>query len=133
MNKNPLKIKCLYCQSVLSSKYKQYCNNKCKANYDYNNYIQRWKQGLEPGSLADKKVSHPIKRYLFEKYENKCGRCGWTAIHPVTKRIPLQVEHIDGDCENNKEDNLILLCPNCHVMTPTYGALNKGKSKRHRK
>lgn len=30
---------------------------------------------------------------------------------------PLEIEHIDGNALNNKEDNLILLCPNCHSLT----------------
>ena len=33
--------------------------------------------------------------------------------------------HIDG---NNEESNLQLLCPNCHSLTPTFGALNKKRN-----
>ena len=40
------------------------------------------------------------------------------------------VWHKDGDYTNNKEENLQLLCPNCHSLTETYGILNKGNSKR---
>ena len=42
----------------------------------------------------------------------------------------LQFHHIDGDSSNNKEENLQVLCPNCHAMTENYMALNKGKSAR---
>jgi Zn finger protein HypA/HybF involved in hydrogenase expression len=31
------------------------------------------------------------------------------------------------------EENLILLCPNCHSLTATYGALNKGRGRTLRK
>ena len=44
-------------------------------------------------------------------------------------KVPLQIHHIDGNCLNNKEENLQLLCPNCHSLTETFGNLNK-KSKR---
>ena len=30
----------------------------------------------------------------------------------------------------NKEENLTLLCPNCHSLTPTYRGANKGNGKR---
>ena len=38
------------------------------------------------------------------------------------------MEHIDENYAN-KEENLILLCPSCHSLTPTYGARNKGKGR----
>ena len=34
------------------------------------------------------------------------------------------------DYTNNKEENLIILCPNCHSLTKTYRGANKGKSTR---
>ena len=39
------------------------------------------------------------------------------------------LEHIDGNSENNSLDNLKLLCPNCHSLTPTYKNLNKGNGR----
>lgn len=67
---------------------------------------------------------------MFMKHNNKCEKCGWGEVNPYTGKIPLQVHHIDGDCTNNSEENLQLLCPNCHSLTETYGGLNKGNSKR---
>ena len=77
---------------------------------------------------------YAIKKYLFNKYQNKCARCGWGEVNKYTGNIPLEVEHIDGNYQNNKEDNLILLCPNCHSLTSTYkGAnLNKGRKNRNK-
>lgn len=43
-----------------------------------------------------------------------------------TKPLCLQLEHIDGNSDNNKLNNLQLLCPNCHSQTPTWGAKNIG-------
>ena len=72
-------------------------------------------------------ISSYIKKYIFEKYDNKCALCGWGKIN-----IPLEIEHIDGNYKNNNEENLTLLCPNCHSLTSTYkGAnLNHGRSSR---
>lgn len=75
-------------------------------------------------------VSKHIRRYLYEKHNNSCQQCGWNTPNPYTGNVVLEIEHIDGDSFNNKEENLKLLCPNCHSLTSTYKALNKGKATR---
>jgi 5-methylcytosine-specific restriction endonuclease McrA len=55
--------------------------------------------------------------------------CGWDKINPITNNVPIELEHIDGDSTNNSLENLKLLCPNCHSLTPTFGALNKGNGR----
>lgn len=92
-------------------------------------YIARWKAGLENGMRGTTAISAQIRRYLFEKFESKCGRCGWGQVNQFTNKIPLEVEHIDGCHRNNVESNLMLLCPNCHSLTGTYRALNIGKGR----
>jgi hypothetical protein len=67
---------------------------------------------------------------LLEKYNNCCQKCGWNKMNEHTKKVPLTVHHIDGDCSNSRPSNIELICPNCHSLTETYGNLNKGKSKR---
>ena len=51
----------------------------------------------------------------------------------VTGRVPVQIDHKDGDWMNHKKDNLEVLCPNCHSLTPTYMGLNKGHGRPHRR
>lgn len=34
--------------------------------------------------------------------------------------LSFEIDHIDGDNKNNKEENLRILCPNCHSQTPTF-------------
>jgi hypothetical protein len=46
---------------------------------------------------------------------------------PTIGNVPVEVEHKDGNHKNNSPDNIILLCPNCHSLTPTYKALNIGR------
>ena len=102
---------------------------KFYAEKRYQEYIIRWKNGLENGMRGKTAISVYIKKYLFEKFNKKCNRCDWCKINPTTNRIPLEIEHLDGDFTNNKEENLELICPNCHSLTSTYRSLNKGKGR----
>ena len=114
---------CLNCGKIRIKKYSgKYCNLTCQAEYEYKQFIKNWKNGKVDGN----KHRTYIKKYLFEKYNNKCSKCGWGEINPKSGKIPLQIEHKNGNWENNKEENLDLLCPNCHSLTPTYINLNKG-------
>ena len=106
---------------------------KSKNDSLYIEYIAKWKAGLVDGMLGKYAISRHIKRYLREKYDNKCHRCGWNEVNQHTGSIPLDVEHIDGNFRNNKEENLDLLCPNCHSLTPTYKGANRGKGRKERK
>lgn len=123
---------CINCNKEIPKKNK-YCSTKCFNEYRYKQKIKQWKDGEWDGSTGDKWIdlSSTIKKYIFDKYENKCAKCGWSEINPYTGTLPLEIEHIDGDATNNEEENLILLCPNCHSLTPTYRGANKGNGKRN--
>lgn len=125
------KDKCLTCSKDIKRGNK-YCSLKCKILKEYNDYILRWKNGEETGLKGEYSISNHIKKYLFKKYNNKCALCEWCEINKYTNKIPLEVEHIDGDYKNNKEENLTLICPNCHSLTKTYKGSNKGYGRKNR-
>lgn len=56
---------------------------------------------------------------------HRCELCERT--HWRGQPIPLELDHIDGDRFNNELENLRLLCPNCHALTPTYRGRNIGR------
>ena len=123
---------CLNCGTSIPGRNK-YCSNQCQQDFQYKDYIQKWKNGEVDGLSGEYQLSHYIKRYLFEKHHNKCSKCGWGEINQFTGNIPLEVHHKDGDYTNNDENNLDLLCPNCHALTATYKAANKGNGRKDRK
>ena len=65
-------------------------------------------------------------RLLNEGYlEPKCAICGigrW-----LDEEVPLQLDHKNGNKEDNNLKNLRLLCPNCHALTPQYRLKNEFK------
>jgi predicted RNA-binding Zn-ribbon protein involved in translation (DUF1610 family) len=120
--------KCLNCGKEIDSKNK-YCSNKCQNEHQYDEKIKKWKNN--PDNFKSEWGYNFIKKYLLEKYNNKCEICGWGIKNEYTNNIPLEIHHIDGDCTNNKEENLQLLCPNCHSLTENFGSRNKA-SKRYK-
>ncbi len=122
--------KCLVCNNQIKKNAKKFCSASCQQTYQYGIRIDKWKSGLLTG-LKGEEICSWIRRYLMDKYENKCSiiECSWSKVNPTTGKIPLQVDHIDGNFRNNVEQNLRLLCPNCHSLTPTFGSLNKGRGR----
>jgi hypothetical protein len=108
---NPPLIVCLICGKnfyKFESKGKKYCSLKCSG-------IARTNVFIADFSLNGK-GNH--KRVLIHERGHKCEKCNnteWLGL-PIT----LQLEHEDGNHNNNEKSNLKLLCPNCHSQTPTY-------------
>ena len=112
----------------------RFCSRRCAQEQAYKTYVDRWLRGLESGVTRNgDSVSTYIRRYIAERDGKACRRCGWCEVHPVTGNVPVHLEHIDGDCTNNRPENLCWLCPNCHSLTPTFGSLNIGRSKRSKR
>jgi hypothetical protein len=123
---------CFHCNKPLLKYQKKYCSNKCQMELVSNLIIEKWKKGEITGLKAGRRIVNTIRIYLLNKFEHKCGKCGWNEKNPVTNKAPLEVNHIDGNSNNNLEENLEIICPNCHSLTPTWKALNKGKGNKER-
>lgn len=131
---NPKKPRtlCLMCGEEPKRSGYRYCSNTCQMEFQHRTYLEMWKRGEESGLIAIGVVSLHVKRYLREKYGNKCCVCGWAKQNPKSGIIPLVADHIDGNWRNNAESNLRLVCPNCDSLSPTYAALNKGNGRVNR-
>lgn len=122
---------CLHCKRQLSGVQLVYCSNRCQSDKRYTDYIQEWLAGRKNGTRGErtKNFSAHIVRYLRSKYQNACAICSWSVMNVSLGSVPLEIDHIDGNSENNVESNLILLCPNCHSLTHTYKNANHGNGR----
>lgn len=124
---------CKNCGREIIGRGRLYCNNKCQQEYQYKTYIKRWKDGSENGLIGEYALSRHIERHIRDKFGNKCCICGWHEVNKFTGKVPLEIHHIDGNYKNNSEDNLQLLCPNCHSLTETYKGANRGSGRKRSK
>ena len=135
---------CEQCNSVFETleSRKRFCNRTCSATWNnlhkpkkekqiQKTKIEKWLDGEWDGSVKYG-LSTTVRRFLLEEADYKCSQCGWAGVNPVSGLSTLQIEHVDGNPSNNRRDNLKVLCPNCHSLTPTYGALNKGSGRAFR-
>lgn len=81
---------------------------------------------LIKGSLYQ---SFKLKSRLFKQglKNPQCEICGWAKLADGG-RLPLELDHINGDRHDNRLINLRILCPNCHSLQTTHRGRNRNKS-----
>lgn len=132
MNPKKPRSKCLLCGKEPARATYKYCSNACQMEFQHRIHVENWKNGKTSGLNSIGLVSDSVKKYLREKYSNKCCICGWNELNPKTGVVPLVADHIDGNWKNNIEENLRLVCPNCDALSPTYAGSNKGNGRSSR-
>lgn len=123
---------CAYCGTELSTekRHNTYCSQNCANAAKRKIKIDAWLNGDFDGMRKGGVLSQTIRNYILEKANYQCELCGWHETNSTTGKIPLEIHHIDGDYENNRPENLQVLCPNCHSLTPNFKALNKSERER---
>lgn len=131
MNPRKPRQPCPVCTTPVENLRAKFCSNACQMEQQYQTYIKRWLTGEVTGGTRGEweTLSDHVRRYMIERAHHRCEECGWDRVHPTTGRSPLTVDHQDGNAQNNALENLRVLCPNCHALTPTYGGLNRGKGR----
>ena len=131
---NPRKPRaiCRNCGMEVARRPNVYCGGRCQHDFEYREIITAWLKGEISGTSTEGRPAAYVRRYLIGIYGEKCSLCGWCERNPVTGRVPIEIDHINGDWRNNTPENLRFLCPNCHSLTPTFRNLNKGKGRENR-
>jgi hypothetical protein len=112
---------CLNCDGIITGSGKKYCSAKCQNSYQRKIIFDKIELG-EHKSLD----SRIYKDYLIGLYGEKCMKCEWACVNENSNTIPLELHHIDCNPDNNKSDNLELLCPNCHSLTKNWKGITSG-------
>jgi len=119
-----LYMNCLNCNTTISVG--KYCSNMCQGKLKSKTVVENWLNGSDPGHKVGYRIKTAVRKYILEKANYMCSCCGWNKINVKTGSSPLEIDHINGDVSDCSIDNLRVLCPNCHSLTPTWKALNKG-------
>lgn len=113
---NRVTVSCSYCSADIKttpSNLKKsktgfhFCNNDCKYAAVASPKI-KYSTGIPP----KKTTKNTYRRHMLrECHDPKCIRCGYKEHIKL-----LDVDHIDGNRNNNNISNLQLLCVMCHAM-----------------
>ena len=108
--------------------------DKFKIDYSHFSSTPQTK-GIEDISSGNHNLnSQYLKNRLIELNlkENKCEICGQLPFHNG-KELVLQLHHVNGNHQDNRIENLQILCPNCHSQTENYckSHSNKIKESKH--
>lgn len=99
-----------------------------------------WAEAIKRGAITPRPRAEPIERILAagrrrnrlhvktrlllaKLKEARCEMCGLSSSR--SQPLSLELHHINGDGLDNRLENLLLLCPNCHSQTDTWGGRNK--------
>jgi 5-methylcytosine-specific restriction endonuclease McrA len=66
-----------------------------------------------------------LREGLLDRCCSRCALADWQG-----QAIALELDHVNGDRDDNRLENLRLLCPNCHALTDTWRGRNVGRQSR---
>jgi len=128
-SKRPSKIldkKCQMCTNIISRGSSKYCSNKCQGRHTQKKLWSKWlESGITKGSQGT------VKKFLLHQHGSECSICGLTEW--LDNPVPLVMDHINGNPEDNRIVNLRLVCGNCDMQLPTYKSKNKGNGRHNRR
>jgi len=105
-----------------------YCSNKCQQQFAF---TCRVKRTVEAGKIEMPCVPQTARRIMFKLREHKCEICG--RVEWEGRKIPLVLDHQNGNSTDWALTNLRFICPNCDAKTETFAGRNRGQGRHYRR
>lgn len=120
----PTMLTCENCGTLFQKKYQGKVTNRWCCGNCRDDFLA--KEKIASGIYTRSTAFSYFKRFT----EYKCVHCGISEHNG--KSLSLQIDHVDGNNNNNVIENLRYLCPNCHSQTDTWGTKNVSEEGRQR-
>ncbi len=102
----------------------RFCSRTCKDTAQRMDGVK----AIQPPHYGTAKFNKDV---IIRQRGRACETCRCTEW--MGQPVPLDLDHTDGNTDNNLDENLRLLCPNCHAQTPTFCGRNLGKGRKSRR
>lgn len=120
----------------LSEKFRPegYWCDRCQVHFKTAREYNQHRRPAHKRSFESLKKDGTRREWLVKERGRRCEVCQnevWNG-----RPIPIELDHISGDADDNRKENLRLICPNCHAQTSTYKGGNvasESRKKRYRK
>lgn len=120
---------CLNCNINLHRSRRKFCGHVCEREYKRKQLLDLWLSGKYPKII--KGAPLVARAYILEKQHGACAICG--NIEWCGQKIPLILDHIDGNSDDSTSSNVRLICGNCDMQLPTYKSRNRGSGRHYRR
>lgn len=97
-----------------------------------------WSSAVKRGAIVSRPKALPLDELLARRTrsrnnikkrllaaglkQHRCETCGISSWRD--QPLSMALHHVNGDGHDNRLENLVLLCPNCHSQTPNFGTKN---------
>jgi hypothetical protein len=105
--------------------------SECVARFGFS--LETWHAARKRGALTTRPAAMPLEELLsgvrkrthlktrllrLGLKQNRCETCGITEW--LGRPLSMALHHVNGDGDDNRLENLQMLCPNCHSQTENF-------------
>jgi hypothetical protein len=120
---------CPNCGIEMKRYQKKFCSSKCSSEYTHKESYKKFLENNDNYYSSGYYTPKSFKDFFLDEQEGKCIICGNPPVW-MDKKLVFVIDHIDGDCSNNKRKNLRFICPNCDSQTDTFKSKTKNSKRR---